>query len=84
MPSSEGPGMQSRAHALGSWPAERFCGPVIKAESHPVVPGFSEGLGGVFILVIHSPGKIQHNLTNLFSEKSGNLIALYSLVNDIV
>lgn len=68
--------------AEGAGAAEHFCGPVIKAESHPVVPGFSEGLGGVFILVIHSPGKTQYYLTNLISEKSGNLTALFNLVND--
>jgi hypothetical protein len=39
-------------------------------------------LAGVSILVIHSPGKTQHYLTNLVSGKSNNLIALYNLVND--
>ena len=48
-----------------------------------MVPGLSAGLGGVFISVTHSPGKTQHYLTSLVSEKSGNLIALYDLGNDM-
>lgn len=56
---------------------------MIKAESRSVVPGLSTGLGGVLISVTHSPRKAQHYLTNLVSEKSDNLIALYDLGSDI-
>lgn len=66
-----------------SWPVKHFCGPVMEAELHPGVPWFSEGLGRAFVLSTHSPRKSQHYLMNLVSERSGNLTALYNLVNDI-
>lgn len=67
-----------------SWPREHLWGLVIKAESRSVVPGLSTGLGGVYSFqsLIH-PEKAQHYLTNLVSEKSDNLIALYDLGSDI-
>lgn len=48
----------------------------------PRSAGFRAGPGGAFTSCIHSLGKAGRYRTNLVSEKSGNLIALYSLVTD--
>lgn len=78
-PSWEGGGRQRRAQPC--WPIA--CSPSRRQAVTPWSAGFRTGLGGAFTSLIHSPGKARCHLPNLVSEKSGSLIALYSLVNDI-
>lgn len=82
IPSWEEKAWQRGVHTE-SWPVQSVSLAPCYKQLHPGGPWFSEGIGGVFISVIHSPGKPQPYLTNLVSEKSGNLIAFYNLVNDI-